>query len=171
MFPIDATQIHLSSIWLHGKLCCLWKFSQFCLTLNHLFTCDIIVYSQELDTYSFLEVGRWVTFHESSWWEHSPKGKHCPYTAGLLKKKTGYIYPLQFNRQRSFFQVDSGPKCQNGQANALDLIVSSRTVLIAEDVIVSSCRSLKADKYWAGTSYETWREVPLSVTLTPRDHS
>lgn len=43
--------------------------------------------SQKLDTYSFLEVERWVTFHESNWWEHPLKEKHCLYTTGLLKKK------------------------------------------------------------------------------------
>lgn len=44
-------------------------------------------------------------------------------------------------------------------------------VLITEDVIVSSYKSLKADRHWAGTFYEDWKAVHLAITFTPRDHS
>lgn len=126
--------------------CSLWKFSQLYLLLNHLCSYDVIVYSQELNTYYFLEVGRWVTFHESSWWEHFPEGKHCLFTTGLFekekKKETVYIYPLQFNRKFSL-QSGSGLKCQHGQEDMLDLITASSTVLFIEDVIASTCRNLR----------------------------
>lgn len=130
-------------------------------------------YSQALDTYSFLEVERWVTCHESScWscWEHSFIEKHPLYTTGLLQK-----YP----KQATFIHSNPTAGILSSKLTVVQIISMDRevlskisrswTVLITEDAIACSCRCLKAD-VGQGLFIKTWSAAPFSVTLTLRDH-